>query len=832
MSGETVRQLAKTAKTPVDKLLKQLIDAGLPKRLADDPLSSDEKKQLLTHLRASRNSPRLTVSEGRKTTRRKSTSELRQTSGTIGRKKKTISVEVRKKRSYASPALVKSEPAPVSPATMDQPPSNHQDSQSTDTTEARDTAQLVIEEEARKKATAQAEKEMLQIGLAEAKAVRQQAEKEGRRQAEEARQKKDKEKVKVKKTNKKSGYGREQLHVTGVTSARRRKKQRPRSATITAQSQQAFEKPTAPQVREVAIPQIITVSELAQKMAVKASEVIKVMMNLGTMVTINQRIDRDTAAVVVEEIGHKVKMISDADIEQELIQTTQAEGLSMQPRPPVVTVMGHVDHGKTSLLDHIRSTRVIDSEAGGITQHIGAYHVETAKGMVTFLDTPGHAAFTAMRLRGAQITDVVVLVVAADDGVMPQTREAITHAKAAKTPLVVAINKIDLDNADPERVKNELSAESVIPEEWGGEDIFVNVCAKTGEGIDRLLDAILLQAEVLELQATTQGKASGIVIEASLDKGRGPVATILVQSGLLVKGDIILSGKEYGRVRALFDESGREIETAGPSMPAVVLGLSGIPEAGDNMMVVTDEKKAREVADFRHNKQREHELAVHKAKKLESAFVQMQSADLKTLCVLIKADVHGSAEALQDALQNLSNEIVKVQVVLSGVGGINESDAHLAMTSNALVIGFNVRADATARRIAAEGKLDIRYYSIIYEVIDDVKLAINGLLGSEVRETVVGLVLVKEVFRSSKFGTVAGCLVNQGVIRKANPVRVLRDHVVVHEGELDSLRRVKDDVDEVQSGIECGIGVQGYTDIRAGDQIEVFERIEVARKIS
>jgi translation initiation factor IF-2 len=583
-------------------------------------------------------------------------------------------------------------------------------------------------------------------------------------------------------------------------------------------------------VYDVSIPETITVGELAQKMAVKAGEVIKVMMNLGTMATINQVIDQDTAAVVVEEMGHKAKMVSDDDLEKELLesQTIDAE---LVGRPPVVTIMGHVDHGKTSLLDYIRATRVADGEAGGITQHIGAYHVETDKGMVTFLDTPGHAAFTAMRARGAEVTDIVILIVAADDGVMPQTKEAIMHAKAAKVPMIVAVNKIDRENADPDRVKNELVAEEVVPEEWGGDYMFVNISAKTGQGIDELLDAILLQAEVLELKATSQGPAKGVVVEASLDKGRGPVATLLVQSGTLSKGDIVLSGKEYGRVRAMFDENGKEVDAAGPSIPVVVLGLAGTPDAGDSMIVVPDEKKAREIASQRYNKQREQELAQHKAAKLENAFAEMRDGETLTLNILIKADVHGSAEALKDSLSKLSSEDVRVNVVAAGVGGINESDANLAVTSKAFVIGFNVRADASARRVAAEEGLDIRYYSIIYEAIDDIKLAINGMLGPEIREEIIGLAEVKDVFRSSKFGTVAGCMVVEGVIRKTNPVRVLRDNVVIHEGALDSLRRVKDDVSEVKSGTECGIGVQDYTDIQVGDQIEVFERTEIARTV-
>lgn len=855
MSGVTVKQLAELVGTPIEKLLEQLSDAGLTMTSAEDVVSDDEKMQLLNHLRSGRKSSRLGASGGKKITlKRKSTSELRQGGG----RSKTVSVEVRKKRTYIKRQTVEEEtPDTEAPDTSVQEADDKVIAEAPETLpvpepelteerialqKAEEEAQKKAEEEARlkkemeeaaiRKAMEQAEKEAMLMGRAEAEAAeaRRKAEEEERRQAEEARAKKEKAK-KGKKAGGEGRFGREQLHVAGDGSARRKKKKRPRPTTITAQARQEFEKPTAPVIHEVAIPDTITVGELAQKMAVKAGEVIKVMMNLGTMATINQAIDRDTAAIIVEEMGHKVKMVSDADIEQELLDAARGGEAVMQTRPPVVTIMGHVDHGKTSLLDYIRATKVADGEAGGITQHIGAYHVETDKGMVTFLDTPGHAAFTAMRARGAQVTDIVVLIVAADDGVMPQTKEAITHARAAGVPLIVAINKIDKENADPDRVKNELAQQEVIPEDWGGENMFVHVSAKTGEGIDDLLDSILLQAEVLELQATAIGAASGIVVEASLDKGRGPVATVLVQSGTLNKGDILLSGKEFGRVRAMFDEAGREITEAGPSIPAVVLGLSGTPDAGDSMLVVPDERKAREVADHRRNKQREQELAAHKAAKLENAFAQMKDGETMTLNILIKADVHGSAEALKDALQKLTTDEVKVSVVAAGVGGINESDAHLAVASNAFVIGFNVRADASARRVASEEGVDIRYYSIIYEAIDDVKLAIGGLLGPEIREEIIGLALVKDVFRSSKFGTVAGCIVSEGVIRKTNPVRVLRDNVVIHEGALDSLRRVKDDVNEVQSGTECGIGVQDYTDIQPGDQIEVFERTEVARKV-
>ena len=596
-------------------------------------------------------------------------------------------------------------------------------------------------------------------------------------------------------------------------------------------SKHGFEKPTAPVIHEVEIPESISVAELAQKMAIKGNEVVKVLFNMGAMVTINQVIDQDTAILVVEELGHVAKAGDSTDIDEKLLaEETQVSGEAVA-RAPVVTIMGHVDHGKTSLLDYIRRTKVADGEAGGITQHIGAYSVETDKGTVTFLDTPGHAAFTAMRARGAQATDIVILVVAADDGVMPQTIEAIQHSKAAGVPLVVAVNKIDRENADPERVKNELSQHEVIPEEWGGEQIFVNVSALNGTGVDELLDAILLQAEVMDLTAVAEGPAQGIVIEASLEKGRGSVATLLVQSGTLKQGDMIIAGEEYGRIRNMFDESGKSIKTAGPSRPAVVLGLSKTPSAGDDFLVVKNERKAREVAEFRQNKTREAKLAQQQASKMEDMFTQMQDGEVSSVPVIIKSDVHGSAEALKDALAKLSTEEVKVKVLGSSVGGITETDANLAAASNATIIGFNVRADAAARTAIKESGVDVRYYSIIYEAIDDVKAALSGLLAPEVREQIVGLATVKEVFSSPKFGDIAGCIVSEGYVKRSNPIRVLRDNVVIYEGELESLRRFKDDVNEVRSGTECGIGVKNYADVRVGDQIECFERVEVARTL-
>jgi translation initiation factor IF-2 len=574
----------------------------------------------------------------------------------------------------------------------------------------------------------------------------------------------------------------------------------------------------------------ITVAELAQRMAVKASEVMKTMMNMGVMATINQPVDQDTAVLVVEEMGHVAKVLKADQVEEELQAGMSASDEAL-PRPPVVTIMGHVDHGKTSLLDYIRRTKVAAGEAGGITQHIGAYHVETPRGVITFLDTPGHAAFTAMRARGAQVTDIVVLVVAADDGVMPQTKEAVQHAKAAGVPIVVAVNKMDKHDADPERVRNELSQEGVIAEEWGGENIFAPVSAKTGDGVDKLLESILLQAEVLELKAVQDAPAIGVVLEASVERGRGAVATVLVKRGTLKVGDSVVAGEQFGRVRALFDELGKEIEAAGPSIPAQMLGLSSPPNAGDELLVVDSERKAREVALYRQGKFRDVRLARQASQKVEDVFSQLSEDGKGTVNLLIKADVQGSAEALREALMKLSTGEVSVKVISSGVGGLTESDVMLAAASRARIIAFNIRADAAAREAMRDQNVEVRYYSVIYEAIDDIRAALTGLLAPEVKEQIVGLAEVREVFRSSKFGTVAGCLVVDGYVRRNNPIRVLRDNVVIFEGELESLKRFKDDANEVRAGTECGIGVKGYNDIRVKDQVECFERVEVARQL-
>ncbi len=627
-------------------------------------------------------------------------------------------------------------------------------------------------------------------------------------------------------------YGRNQLHVAKDKSGRRKGKPR-RALPSNFESKHAFEKPTTPVVRDVDVPETITVAELANKMAVKAGEVIKTMMGMGVMATINQMLDQDTAILVVEEMGHRAVAMSDDDIEAALAERIIGvlSGENEEPRPPVVTVMGHVDHGKTSLLDYIRHSRVAAGEAGGITQHIGAYQSQTDKGTITFLDTPGHAAFSAMRSRGAQSTDIVVLVVAADDGVMPQTIEGVQHARAAKVPLIVAVNKMDKEGADPERVRNELSQHEVISEDWGGDTQFVPVSALTGDGIDDLLDAIRLQAEVLELKASPEGAATGVVIEAALDKGRGPVATVLVQSGTLKRGDIIICGQETGRVRAMFDENGKNAETAGPSTPVQVLGLSATPNAGDEMLVAADDKSARELAELREGKQRDARLADRRPQKLDDVFSQFKSGELPTVNMIVKTDVKGSFEAIRDALEKLSTDEVSVRVIGGGVGGITESDANLAATSGATLIGFNTRADNSARRIIQENDIELRYYSVIYELIDLVKSVAGGMLAPEVRERIIGTAEVKDVFTSPKFGQIAGCMVVDGVVRKDAPIRVLRENVVIYEGELESLRRFKDDVKDVNMGTECGIGVKNYTDVKPGDQIEVFERTEVARTL-
>ena len=842
MADVTVSQFAEVLKVPVEKLLTQLDEAGIKVAGSDDTISDDAKLELLTHLRRShgQDASAGAVAAPRKITlKRKSQSELR-LSGAQGRSR-TVNVEVRRKRTYIKRDVLE-EQAQKEQEELDR---QRREEEERIAAEKRAAEQRVAEKEeaARKAEEARQKEEQERVSAEEAARIASEqavkaaaAEKARLEKAEQdarTRRTKDKPKAGAKRADTK--YGRKELHVAGDKSGRRKRKapMRRRAVSLSGDSQHGFEKPVAPVVRDVEIPESIAVAELAQRMAVKGNEVVKVLFNMGAMVTINQVIDQDTAALVVEEMGHTPKLITEAEMDEQLLadeMVGEDVGESVA-RPPVVTIMGHVDHGKTSLLDYIRRTKVADDEAGGITQHIGAYSVKTDKGTVTFLDTPGHAAFTAMRARGAQATDIVVLVIAADDGVMPQTIEAIQHAKAAEVPLVIAVNKIDRENADPERVKNELSQHEVIPEEWGGDHLFVNVSAHTGEGIDKLLESILLQAEVMDLTAVEDGPAQGIVIESSLEKGRGAVATLLVQSGTLKQGDMIIAGEEYGRIRNMFDETGKSIDKAGPSSPAVVLGLSKTPSAGDDFLVVKNERKAREVAEFRQAKTRETKLAQQQASKLEDMFSQMKDGEAESVSVIIKSDVHGSAEALRDALTNLSTDEVKVKVLSSGVGGITETDATLAAASNAVIIGFNVRADAAARSTIKESGIDVRYYSIIYEAIDDVKAALSGLLAPEIREQIVGLAEVKEVFKSPKLGDIAGSIVTEGYVRRSNPIRVLRDNVVIYEGELESLRRFKDDVNEVRAGTECGIGVKNYNDVKVGDQIECFERVEVARTL-
>jgi translation initiation factor IF-2 len=841
MAEVTVKQFAEVVGISIDRLLEQLREAGVEINDADATISDDEKMELLGHLRRKQGDDEKGEAGAKKITlKRKSSSELRLT-GAQG-KTKSVTVEVRKKRTYVKRSAVVEEESKRMEEVMakreeEKAKQDAFDQEAKRKLEEKE-AQRIAEEEARKKLLeqAQAEKER-----AQEEAKRQAQEQQTKAKPEAAKEDRGGRKKKKKdfipaaeddfgEDNKTTRYGRKELHVSAEMSGRRKRK-KPSKQMLTGQTEEhGFTLPTAPIVREVAIPETITVAELAQKMSVKAAEVIKAMMKMGSMVTINQVLDQETAQLVVEEMGHKARLIKADAIEESLIEDV-AEAGDATPRGPVVTIMGHVDHGKTSLLDYIRRSRVAAGEAGGITQHIGAYHVETENGAITFLDTPGHAAFTAMRARGAQVTDIVVLVVAADDGVMPQTREAVQHAKAAGVPLIVAVNKIDKPDADPERVKNELSQEDVIPEAWGGDTMFVNVSAHTGEGVDKLLEGILLVAEVLELKAVSVGPAKGVVIESRLDKGRGPVATVLVQKGTLKKGDMLLAGLEYGRVRALVNEAGQQVNEAGPSIPVEVLGLSGVPSAGDEAAVVKDERKAREVASFRHGKFRDVKLARQQASKLENMFTQMAEGASNTLNIVLKADVQGSVEAISDALVKLSTDEVKVNIVAGGVGGITESDVNLAAASGAIMIGFNVRAESSAKRLIEEEGIDLHYYSIIYELIDEVKLAMTGMLAPEYKEEIIGLAEVRDVFRSPKFGSVAGCMVIDGVVKRNKPIRVLRENVVIYEGELESLRRFKDDAGEVKQGLECGIGVKNYNDVRVGDQIEVYDRIQVQRSI-
>ena len=894
MTDVTVKSLAAEIQTPVERLVQQFADAGIRKSETDS-VTQQEKETLLTHLNRDHNggSGKLTLQRKTRSTLNVPGTGGKSKSVQIEVRKKRTYVKGDSAEAEQAEAEEQAQREAEELARREAEEKAQREAQDKAKREAEEQAKREAADKAKREAAekdkvsnqhtdevtraTQSDKARREAEAAELKRkaeeeAHRKIEEEAKRVAEEARkmaEEKGTEWTEVKEVEDTSDY-----HVTTSTHARaaedendakvegdrrtravrpakapRSKKGNKHSEAKTDREearaqvrggkggkrkpstlQQGFNKPAQAVNRDVIIGETITVAELANKMAVKGSLVIKAMMKMGAMATINQVIDQETAQLVAEEMGHKVTLRRENELEDAVMSDRDTHA-TQESRAPVVTIMGHVDHGKTSLLDYIRSTKIASGEAGGITQHIGAYHVETETGMITFLDTPGHAAFTAMRARGAQATDIVILVVAADDGVMPQTIEAIQHAKAAKVPVVVAVNKVDKPDADPDRVKNELTQYGIIPEEWGGENMFVNVSAKAGTGIDELLNAILLQAEVLELSAVRQGMASGVVIESFLDKGRGPVATVLVREGTLNKGDIVLCGFEYGRVRAMRDELGREVMEAGPSIPVEILGLSGVPAAGDEATVVRDEKKAREVALYRQGKFREVKLARQQKSKLENMFANMTEGEVSELNIVLKADVQGSVEAISDSLQKLSTDEVKVKIVGSGVGGITETDATLAAASNAILIGFNVRADASARRVVDSESLDLRYYSIIYNLIDEVKQAMSGMLAPEYKHQITGLAEVRDVFKSPKFGAIAGCMVTEGNIKRHNPIRVLRDNVVIYEGELESLRRFKDDVNEVRNGMECGIGVKNYNDVRVGDMIEVFEIIEIQRTI-
>lgn len=849
MADVTVKQLAQVVGIPVERLLNQLQEAGLSFTDDKQTVNEDQKRILLNHLKTS---GKREVPE-RFTLQRKSLTQV--TLGNDAHKGKTINVEFRKKRTFVKRTSVEEQPGDIElsadNALQDVPAAANELVELVDNLAVAENADIidtddlshdevdtVTDAHVMDSATI-AESTVDEVPAVTSVTPVSEADKAAKKKVPEKKESEG-EKADSKKPRKKGKYqapqtddedGNSQVRFKRNKSKKRRgneksDKYREAEEALT----HGFAMPTAPVIREVMIPETITVAELAKRMSVKAAEVIKVMMGLGAMATINQVIDQDTALIVVEEMGHKARVLKEDAIEQTLGDTI-SKGSTRESRAPVVTIMGHVDHGKTSLLDYIRRTKVASGEAGGITQHIGAYHVSTPKGDITFLDTPGHAAFTAMRARGAQATDIVILIVAGDDGVKPQTIEAIQHAKAAKVPIIVAVNKMDKPGVDLDRVMNELSGYDVIPESWGGDTMFVNISAKTGLGIDELLDAILLQSEVLELTAHTDGAAKGVVIESRLDKGRGPVATVLVQNGTLRKGDILLAGFQYGRVKALVSDSGELIDSAGPSIPVEVLGLSAIPHAGDEAVVVPDEKKAREVALFRQGKFRDVKLARRQKSSLEGIFENMAVAEAKSLTVVLKADVQGSLEAISDALVKLSNDEVKVEIIASGVGGITESDVHLAIASSAILIGFNVRADAGAKRLAEQESVSLHYFSVIYDIVDQVRGALTGMLAPQFKEEIIGIAEVRDVFRSPKLGAIAGCMVVEGVIKRNNPIRVLRNNVVIYEGTLESLRRFKDDVLEVRQGFECGIGVKNYNDIKTGDLIEVFETIEIKRDL-
>ena len=848
MAKVNVAQFATELKLSADKLVEQLKAAGVKKALTEETsLTEGDKTKLLEYLRKAHGAE---DGKSRITLTRRQTSEIRKSDGSG--KARTIQVEVRKKR-----VLVKRDPAAEKekkPAVAAAPPAMTAKQEAERVEEARKQAELISRQAAEvaakkvKRSKKTAEKVELPVEPAVAEKTAAKEQKPANKAPETVAKKKASTEGTLRKPASKPGakkppkrapapwnedQGRRRTIKTrgAVSAGGDGWHTRSRHHKHKADHSQEQAAPAEPIVREVLIAETISVGELAHKMSVKAAEVIKALMKLGQMVTINQVLDQDTAMIVVDEMGHVGKKAKTVDPESFLEEEAGREDIPLEPRAPVVTVMGHVDHGKTSLLDHIRRTRVASGEAGGITQHIGAYHVNTPQGMVTFLDTPGHEAFTAMRARGAKVTDLVVLVVAADDGVMPQTIEAVHHAKASGTPLIVAVNKMDKAEANPERIKQELSQQQVIAEDWGGDTMFIEVSAKTGQGIDQLLEAVLLQAEVLDLKAPIAAPARGVVIESRLDKGRGPVATVLIQAGTLKRGDIVLAGAVFGRVRAMLDEGGQQIQESGPSIPVEIQGLSDVPAAGEEVIVLGDERRAREIALFRQGKFREVKLAKQQAAKLDNMFDQMKAGETKTLSLIVKADVQGSYEALAHALTQLSTDEVRVNIVHSGVGGITESDVNLALASNAVLIGFNTRADATARKLIAAHGIDVRYYNVIYNAVDEVKAALGGLLAPEKQETVLGIVEVRQVFRISKVGTVAGCYVLEGSVKRGASVRLLRDNVVIHDGELDSLKRFKEDVREVKAGFECGLSIKNFADVKEGDQLEVYEVVEVARTL-
>ncbi|WP_339803397.1 translation initiation factor IF-2 [uncultured Marinobacter sp.] len=849
MTDVTVKQLADDVGAPVDRLLRQMVEAGLKARSEGDSVTSDEKQQLLAYLRKTHGD-----NEPQKITLKRKTTTTLKTGGSAGRGK-TVNVEVRKRRTYVKRAETQpeaeAEQAGVAEVEVDENlvQADVQAEQQPQAPEAVAAPEPAATDEQPPEPVAEtpvSEAKPAEPVVTAADAEEMPLPPPDPENAKDRKPKKKKEKVREREEEVEEGKPKKKS--AGHRGPRSRPAEAPkvvlseddddttlrkplRAKKKPKEKRHGFERPTKPMVREVEIPEVITVGDLAQRMAVKAADVIKTLMGMGVMATINQALDQETAVLVTEELGHKPKAVSDDAYEEDVISSFAGEMEGERTRrAPVVSVMGHVDHGKTSLLDYIRRTKVAAGESGGITQHIGAYHVETDHGMVSFLDTPGHAAFTAMRARGAQCTDIVILVVAADDGVMPQTKEAVLHARSAGVPLVVAINKMDKEEADPDRIKNELAGMDVIPEDWGGDTQFVPVSAHTGDGIEALLEAVLLQAEMLELQAVVDAPAKGVVVESSLERGRGSVATVLVQNGTLRLGDMVVAGGWFGKVRALMDETGKAVKEAGPSIPVEVLGLNGTPDAGDEFFAVADERKAKELAEFRQVRERESRLQRQQAAKLENLFENMGKDEIRTLNVVLKTDVRGSLEAINKALLDMGNDEVQVKMVSTGVGGIAETDVSLAMATNAVIFGFNVRADNAAKRLVEQEGLDLRYYSIIYNLIDDVRHALTGMLAPEFREDIIGIAEVRDVFRSPKFGQVAGCMVTEGTVYRNKPIRVLRDNVVIFEGELESLRRFKDDVPEVRSGTECGIGVKGY-DVKVGDQIEVFDRIRVERQL-